>query len=254
MSKAGESFQPISVKSPAAAPFLYRLRCLLDLQLHTIATFLRPAMADLPPGSIVDVGAGESPWRDWLPGGCSYHGIDIHHATEFGMSRRGGEVILYDGGVMPFAANSFEGALCIEVLEHARDPDFLLTETFRILKPGALLLLTVPWSARRHHIPYDFHRFTRERLQDLLTDAGFTDCRVAERGNDYCVIANKLVVVLIRNATRLRLRNALYRLPLMAITSVFAATMLLIAHLSLRFATPGNEDPLGYACRAVKPG
>jgi len=37
---------------------------------------------------------------------------------------------------MPFAANSFEGALCIEVLEHARDPQFLLAETFRILKPA----------------------------------------------------------------------------------------------------------------------
>lgn len=249
----GESFQPISVKSPERHPWRFKLRCLLDLQLLTIAKFLQPALAALPPGIILDVGAGESPWKPWLPDGCRYQGIDIRYATEFGMRQRGQDVTLYDGGAMPFAANAFDGALCIEVLEHAADPDFLLAEIFRVMKPGSVLLLSVPWSARRHHIPHDFHRFTRERLAILLNQHGFTEVSIRERGNDYCVIANKLMVNMLRNLSRLRLANACYRLPLIGLMAVLATIMLGLAHLSLWFASPNNEDPLGYACTAMKP-
>lgn len=249
----GESFQPISVKSPMERPALFRLRCLVDLQLLTIAKFLQPAMACFAGGTILDVGAGESPWKQWLPAQCAYRGIDIRYATEFGMSQQGSEVTLYDGTVMPFAADAFDGALCIEVLEHAADPDVLLAEIFRVMKPGARLLLTVPWSARRHHIPHDFHRFTRERLAILLRQNGFADIRIAERGNDYCVIANKLIVNLIRNARQLRLCNAAYRLPLIGTVALFAGVMLALAHISLWRPGADSEDPLGYACQAMKP-
>jgi SAM-dependent methyltransferase len=168
------------------------------------------------------------------------------------MSHRGDEIVLYDGGDMPFESNSFDGALCIEVLEHARDPDVLLSEIHRVMKPGAVMLLTVPWSARRHHIPHDFHRFTKERLEILFAENGFTDVAINERGNDYCAIANKLLVVLIRNLRRLSPGNFIFRIPLIAVTTAIAPLMLLIAHLSLRFRLSESEDPLGYACRAVK--
>lgn len=108
---------------------------------------------------------------------------------------------------MPFESNSFDGALCIEVLEHALSPELLLAETNRILKPGSRLLLTVPWSARRHHIPHDYHRFTRERLEILLVNSGFDSIQIRERGDDYSVIANKLIVVIIRNLKRISIRN-----------------------------------------------
>jgi SAM-dependent methyltransferase len=248
-----ESFQPIAVKSPSANPILFKLRCFIDLQLLTIVDFLRREMTKLPKGSVIDIGAGESPWKAWLPAGCSYRGIDIRHSTEFGMSQRNNEVTLYDGGIMPFDSNSFEGALCIEVLEHAENPDFLLSEIARIMKSDAVLLLTVPWSARRHHIPHDFHRFTKERLQVLLSNAGFTKILVKERGNDYCVIANKLIVNLIRNLSLINLFNFIFKGPLIGITLIFSLVMLTVAHISLLFESENSEDPLGYACKAIKP-
>ena len=250
---SSESFQPIPVKSPINSPVLFRLRCFIDLQLLTIVNFLQPAMSCLSQGAIIDVGAGESPWKQWLPQGCSYHGLDIRYSTEFGMSHRGDDITLYDGKVMPFAANAFDGSLCIEVLEHAEDPDFLLSEIFRIMKPGSFLLMTVPWSARRHHIPHDFHRFTKERLAILLAENGFTDIAINERGNDYCAIANKLIVALVRNLHQLTLVNAIYRIPLIGLMSVFSTVMLAVSHISLVFGTANSEDPLGYSCKAMKP-
>lgn len=250
---SNESFQPISVKSPSANQFLFKIRCFIDLQLLTIVKFLHPEMTKLPPGLIIDIGAGESPWKGWLPAGCSYRGIDIRHSTEFGMSQRGDQVTLYDGGVMPLDSNFFDGALCIEVLEHAEDPEFLLSEIARIMKSESVLLLTVPWSARRHHIPHDYHRFTKERLVVLLSNAGFTKISVTERGNDYCVIANKLTVNLIRNISQINLSNFIYRGPLIGITLILSLLMLAIAHVSLIYESENSEDPLGYFCKAIKP-
>jgi len=253
MNSSNESFQPISVKPPSDSPALFRLRCFIDLQLLTIVRFLRPEMSKFYGGSIIDVGAGESPWKEWLSKKCSYKGIDIRYSTDFGMKNRGNEITLYDGGIMPFDENSFDGSLCIEVLEHAENPDLLLSEIFRILKPGSTLLLTVPWSARRHHIPYDFHRFTKERLEILLKKSRFTEISIEERGNDYCVIANKLIVNLVRNIKNLTVLNFIYKLPLISIISIFSVFMLVVSHISLLFNSSNNEDPLGYSCKAIKP-
>ena len=247
-----DSFQPISVKPPSANPLLFRIRCLVDLQLATIVRPLRTAMAALPAGEILDVGAGESPWKEWLPAHCRYQGIDIANAAEFAMSARHDDVVLYDGGTMPLADGRFDGALCIEVLEHAQDPGRLLDEIARVLKPGAPLLLTVPWSARRHHIPHDYHRFTRERLATLLPEHGFADVAIAERGNDIAVISNKLLVATIRLAKSTTLLNAIVQVPLAIVFAALSAFMLAMAHLSMRLGRGSAEDPLGYFCRAVR--
>ncbi len=164
-----ESFKPISVKSPTKNNLIFQFRCLFDLQLKTIASNLYKEIRLFPSGEIIDIGAGESPWKDWLPAQCSYKGLDIENSDEFGMSKFKPSVTLYDGKAIPFDSNTFDGALCIEVLEHAYDPDLLLSEVHRVLKHHSPLLLTVPWSARRHHIPFDYHRFTRDRLSDLFT-------------------------------------------------------------------------------------
>ena len=80
-----EEFQPIAVTSPVDHPLAFSLRCLVDLQLATIVQYLRPALAGLN-GRVIDVGAGESPLRGWLPPHASYQGIDINSAANFRMS------------------------------------------------------------------------------------------------------------------------------------------------------------------------
>ena len=244
-----ESFQPISVKSPAEHPLRFRLRCLVDLQLATIAARLRPALAGLR-GDVLDVGAGESPWRGWLPAGTRYRGIDVGHADEFGMRADAGDVVYYDGMLMPFDDAGFDAALCIEVLEHAADPRLLLAEIARVLKPGATLLLTVPWSARRHHIPHDYHRFTRERLAQLFAEAGFVDVRIDERGSDIGAIANKLVVLTLRLLRPARLRELPWSLPLGLASSLPAAAFVFAAHCAEALGRGAKEDPLGYFVQA----
>ncbi len=52
--------------------------------------------------------------------------------------------IKLDSEVFPHADATFDGATCIEVFEHLFDPLFTAKEIFRVLKPGAELVTSVP--------------------------------------------------------------------------------------------------------------
>lgn len=54
------------------------------------------------------------------------------------------EVVLGDIEAMPFEDASFSTLVCTEVLEHVPYPDRALSEMARILKPGGLLIGSVP--------------------------------------------------------------------------------------------------------------
>lgn len=246
-----EGFKPIPVTSPANTPLIFSLRCVVDLQLATIARCLRPALKDLT-GAVLDVGAGQSPWRDWLPDTATYQGIDIAYAADFGMQPKAKDVIYYAGAKMPMADNSYDAVLCIEVLEHTQDPRLLLSEIIRVMKDDAILLMTVPWSARRHHIPHDFRRYTREGLALLLAQAGFTAIKITERGNDVAVIANKLTVLSLRLGVPEKRWHSLATWPLSLVCGALACVFIASAHLCIALGWGSKEDPLGYFVRAIK--
>src|SRR5690242_7938183 len=48
------------------------------------------------------------------------------------------------GERLPFPANSFDGILCLDVLEHVQSPAAVLAEMRRVLRPGGVVLTTVP--------------------------------------------------------------------------------------------------------------
>ncbi|MEX3972088.1 class I SAM-dependent methyltransferase [Paraburkholderia caribensis] len=246
-----EQFQPIAVTAPDRHPLLFKLRCYVDVQLGSIVEYLRPALGLLK-GTVLDVGAGESPWRGWLSKDAKYFGIDIGNATEFGMSSERNDITYYDGRRIPFEDAHFDNAICIEVLEHAQDPKLLLSEIARVLKPRGVLLLTVPWSARRHHIPHDYHRFTRERLEMLFAEAGFVDVTIQERGSDIGAIANKLTVLTIRLINPARKWDLLWTAPLAALCLPLAAVFLFASNVANKLGRGAMEDPLGYFVRAVR--
>lgn len=52
--------------------------------------------------------------------------------------------IKLDSETFPHADGMFDGATCIEVFEHLFDPLFTAREVFRVLKPGAELVASVP--------------------------------------------------------------------------------------------------------------
>lgn len=238
-----EDFKPVPVDlgSGSFAPLRFRLRSWADLQLLTCIRFITRHRAVLT-GRLLDVGCGQMPFRHLLPANATYTGLDIPAAESFGMQKNA-DIVEFDGTQIPFPDNHFDAILCTEVLEHAVQPEALIAEMHRVLRPGGSLVLTVPFAARVHHIPYDFHRFTRYRLTQMF--AAFGAVEVEERGNDLAVIANKIIVATIRQLRPLRL-------PLLVLGIPAALLSLAIAHLALWFGWGSKLDPLGYGLIARK--
>lgn len=237
---------PVRVTDGFVGQLQFFARRIVDLQLQTIWRFLGPVLPKLE-GDLLDVGCGEMPFRFALSKRVRYTGIDVAAALEFGMVGND-SIHIFDGRDIPFPADYFDHVLCTEVLEHAEDPENLINEIHRVLKPGGSLTLTVPFSARVHHAPYDFHRFTTYRLSALLKPFG--QFEISARGNDVAAIANKLVVFcmgLLRPGFGL-----IWRTPLALATAPIAGLFLLAAHACIVFDMGSKDDPLGYAVRAYK--
>jgi SAM-dependent methyltransferase len=83
---------------------------------------------------------------------------------------------------LPLESNSFDGALLINVLEHIYHDKQLLLETARVLKPGAIAVVVVPFLFPIHPSPSDFHRFTADTLEKMLVETGFSSVRVTPLG------------------------------------------------------------------------
>ncbi|WP_085310517.1 class I SAM-dependent methyltransferase [Planktotalea arctica] len=245
-----EVTKPIPVQPPSRNRFLFALRCIFDVQLGSIVTHLKPYMTQSK-GRLLDVGAGQMPWLDWINSDTDYVGLDVEAAESFGMSHSD-KITYYDGNLFPFKNNSFDRCICIEVLEHTLDPDLLLSEIFRVLKPGGSVMLTVPWSARRHHTPHDFQRFTLEALTYKFDASGFSKIDVADRGTELGVIANKTMVLCVRLLTSGSLLKRMVSLPL-SLFSGLVCCVFLAAYSLQKWTKPKRSfDPLGYAITAEK--
>lgn len=246
-----ERLKPIPVSSPKNNSIIFYIRCLFDLQLKTIYDFLCPELARISK-TVLDIGAGNSPWKSLLPKEANYVGLDIDTADDFNMQKNN-EIIYYAGTIFPFPDNKFSHALCIEVLEHVFDTETFLSEIYRCLEPNGKIILTVPFSARRHHLPHDYYRFTPEALELLFKNKGFTDVSIVERGNDYAVVFNKILCLIQGLFFPKRKKMLAITLPVSLILLPIGGLFWGAAHLTLKLGLGSNIDPLGYALTARKP-
>ena len=155
-------------------------------------------------GRCLDVGCGDGRavgvWLSELV--AEWVGVDVseravERARALGLDARRVD----DAAELPFEDDSFDAAVCLDVLEHLFTPLDALREVARVLKPEGALVVTVPnqayWRRRRElalhglwnprgddrsvqepwrdpHVRF----FTREALRALVEAAGFADVRV----------------------------------------------------------------------------
>jgi ubiquinone/menaquinone biosynthesis C-methylase UbiE len=77
--------------------------------------------------------------------------------------------LLLDAQGMPsIASESFDAVFCSGVLEHVEAPWRVAGEVFRVLKPGGVFLVGVPFKQPVHRAPFDYWRFTAYGIRSLL--------------------------------------------------------------------------------------
>lgn len=74
---------------------------------------------------------------------------------------------------LPFKESSIDAVLVFNLFEHIYNHKFLIKEISRVLKPGALMLGSVPFLVRIHPDPKDFFRYSKDALEQLFLEAGF---------------------------------------------------------------------------------
>jgi 2-polyprenyl-3-methyl-5-hydroxy-6-metoxy-1,4-benzoquinol methylase len=119
-------------------------------------------------GALLDYGCGSRPYEETLrPNITQYIGADVAFAHGSKV-----DVLLEPSSPLPWMEGTFDTVLSTQTLEHVPDPFFYIREAARVLKPGGVLILTAPMSWRHHEEPYDYFRFTKYGLKELLERAG----------------------------------------------------------------------------------
>jgi SAM-dependent methyltransferase len=129
-------------------------------------------------GRLLDIGCGVMPYRPLIePLVDSYEGFDIEARTDN---------VNYLGDIQDMRSvpsDTFDTAICLEVLEHVPDPFRAAAEIRRVLKPGGVLIASTPHLSRLHEEPHDYYRYTHYGLRHLFTQAGLTVETIQHRGS-----------------------------------------------------------------------
>ncbi|MCP9860388.1 MULTISPECIES: methyltransferase domain-containing protein [unclassified Cyanobium] len=161
-------------RSPNA--FTDLIPCMGNYETLAIRTWILQAVSQAKQqfhGKLLDVGAGSSPYEELI---METGRISQYIKLDFAKSEyhKGHSLDLtWDGKTIPLQPQSIDTVLMTEVLEHVHRPGDLLREVRRVLKPGGVLFLTVPFIWPMHELPYDYHRFTPVALKAYLEEADF---------------------------------------------------------------------------------
>ncbi|MBC8166518.1 MAG: class I SAM-dependent methyltransferase [Bryobacteraceae bacterium] len=175
------------------------------------AVHFRKWMADVIPGlgknpRILEVGCGDASFTKSLSTFSErVTGIDISEAQIAINAHKYPEIAFVPHDIsttLPFDTDSFDLVWCSEVLEHLYEPGFALQEAHRVLRPGGMLMVTVPYHGLFKNLCIVLFRwdrvfdpegphvrfFTRKSLVRLAVKADFKNIVVKTCG------ANRLLV------------------------------------------------------------
>ena len=157
-----------------------------------IFNFIKSSLS-LFSGKILDVGCGKMPYKKYILENSKvteYIGLDIDDALIYDKKIK--PDYTWDGTRMPFENNTFESAFGTEVLEHCPNPEIILKEIYRVLKPGGVFLFTVPFLWNLHEVPHDEYRYTPFSLERHLKNSGFRDVTIKATGGWHASMAQML--------------------------------------------------------------
>lgn len=132
---------------------------------------------------ILDVGCGTGKNLESLKKFGEIWGIDNSlEAIKFCKKRGLENIKLASASETLFKSNSFDAVTMLDVLEHTDDKK-ALTEIYRILSPGGIVIITVPayqwlwsrWDEALHHK----RRYSKESLKSILKDCSFIPVKIS---------------------------------------------------------------------------
>lgn len=162
-------------------------RIILDEDLEKAKKYMR--------GLILDVGGGHKRGFFKIPEGARWLVLDSK--KEFSPD------ILADAQDLPIKSENIDVIKCTEVLEYIENPDRIIKEFYRILKPSGILILSVPFNFGIHYDLYDFQRFTHYKLRRML-EGDFNIITLKEQGLYFTVLCYMVKQNILNTKSRIR--------------------------------------------------
>lgn len=180
--------------------------------LKAILDYLLPKKPDF---RLLDVGCGAGNMIHHLSHYGQVKGLEIDPRPVKMARQRGYDVHQFDATQpMPFDNNSFDAVTALDVIEHNQDDLAILADSYRVLKPGGHIVITVPalmwlWS---HNDDINAHvrRYTATELKQKLTLSGFMVRRVTY--NNFFIFPMAAALILLRRFAKARPQLASHHL------------------------------------------
>jgi SAM-dependent methyltransferase len=136
-------------------------------------------------GSVLDLGSGNQPYRRLFPDITQYTALDINpHSMNVNL--------VGNGVALPFQDAVFDSVFSAQTLEYVNNPQQMIAEIARVLRPNGHVLLSMPQSWRLHEEPYDFFRYTRYGLIHMLEQHGFEPLQIRSQGGVWMTIGQQI--------------------------------------------------------------
>ncbi len=171
--KIGYENKLISKLMNAVNTFLSRAK--INSSRKYLDDFAKEAASSVKKSALVlDAGAGNCPYKHYFSH-TKYESADF-----FCQVNKDYAPITYvcDLSNIPVDDDKYNLIFCSQTLEHLPEPQRVLNEFFRILKPGGQLWLSAPLFYEEHETPYDFYRYTQFGFTHLLKSSGFRIKRI----------------------------------------------------------------------------
>ena len=178
-----------------------------SLRRHYVDQFHLEHVPRLPNGCrIIDLGGHKTKKR----GDFDIRNYDQEVVCVNLTSEKGADVVA-NVAELPFADDSFEVAICSELLEHVADPRRVLAEVHRVLEADGQLLVCVPFLYHVHADPHDYGRYTEHYWKQVLNEVGFTEVSIYQQGRFWSVLVDMVREAAYQLAKQQRPRTKLVR-------------------------------------------
>jgi SAM-dependent methyltransferase len=153
---------------------------------------------------LLDIGCGAGNMIHHLSHYGQVKGLEIDERPVKKARERGYDVQQFDATQpMPFSDNTFDAVTTLDVIEHNEDDMAILADSWRILKTGGHIVITVPafmwlWT---HNDDLNAHvrRYTRSELGEKLEKTGFKVNRITY--NNFFVFPLAALLLLLRRGS-----------------------------------------------------
>ncbi|MEE2821795.1 MAG: class I SAM-dependent methyltransferase [Acidobacteriota bacterium] len=216
---------------------------------YAIEAFVESAVSAADGPVVLDAGAGEVRFQEFFANKL-YLALDSRVGDpEWDYSKIH---VCADLEAIPLPNQSVDLVLNIQVLEHVRNPQSVLRELCRVLKPGGCLYLTVPQGWPEHQQPCDYYRFTQYSLEMLLESVGFERITIEPLGGYFHYLGHRLTYIpkILFKDRRGLIRLLLFPLELVSLISCCFVGPIVCYYLDQLDQT--KEFTLCYKCVAIR--